>query len=461
MRQLSDLRPYQERIITHLYQNDAAFCIARMGGGKTISALTAISELLRDHVIRHALVIAPKRVAETVWPDEIIAWEHISGLKYTLLTGTPGQRLQRLRLAAATNLTIIGIDNVKWLLDSIDPNPNNPLFDLLVIDEISKLKDPTGVRAKELAKNATCWKMIWGLSGTLRPNSALDLFMPARIVTKGRLWGRSYYQWRKDYFYPTDYNGYVWAPFPGCEDKINADMAPLTVTLRDDEMPQLPELSVIIDKVTLPDKARQAYATMHRKLVAEVADKSILAANAAVATGKLAQLANGFMYDEGSQARAVHDEKRAWLTDLVDQADGPMLLVYEFLDDLRMIREVVADNIPILGSSTGPRETACHIANWNAGRLPFLALHPAAGGHGLNLQAGGSDMAWVAPTWSPELWAQTIARLHRPGQSRPVMVRVCVATGTVDELKLDRVHHKMSAQAAFERYLAACAAMED
>jgi SNF2 family DNA or RNA helicase len=62
-------------------------------------------------------------------------------------------------------------------------------------------------------------------------------------------------------------------------------------------------------------------------------------------------------------------------------------------------------------------------------------------------------MAWMAPTWSPEMWEQTIARLHRSGQTRSVMVRVCVANGTVDQLKLDRVHFKMTAQAAFEAYL--------
>ena len=62
-------------------------------------------------------------------------------------------------------------------------------------------------------------------------------------------------------------------------------------------------------------------------------------------------------------------------------------------------------------------------------------------------------MAWISPTWSPELWEQTIARLARPGQTRPVVVRVCVANDTVDEMKLDRVHLKMSAQEAFEAWL--------
>ena len=98
-------------------------------------------------------------------------------------------------------------------------------------------------------------------------------------------------------------------------------------------------------------------------------------------------------------------------------------------------------------------QAAENIRAWNAGELPFMALHPMSGGHGLNLQAGGADMAWIAPTWSPEYWEQTIARLNRSGQQRQVMVRVCVATDTVDEMKLDRTQRKMTAQQAFEAYL--------
>jgi len=69
-------------------------------------------------------------------------------------------------------------------------------------------------------------------------------------------------------------------------------------------------------------------------------------------------------------------------------------------------------------------------------------------------------MAWISPTWSPENHEQTIARLYRSGQANPVVVRICVAADTVDEMKLDRVHHKISAQAAFERYLRAAGKLQ-
>ena len=79
MRQKTELRPYQDRIATDLYNHDCRFAIVRPGGGKTVAALTAIRELLDDSVIRHALVIAPKRVARVVWPDEIALWAHTKG----------------------------------------------------------------------------------------------------------------------------------------------------------------------------------------------------------------------------------------------------------------------------------------------------------------------------------------------------------------------------------------------
>lgn len=457
MRQKAELRPYQDRIATTLYASDEKLCVVRPGGGKTVAALTAIQQLLEDKVIRHALVVAPKRVARSVWPDEIELWAHTKGLRYRVLTGTPAQRKFALENFWQHDITIIGIDNVDWLFKELERYPDDgPLFDLLVIDEISKLRNPKGVRAKAIAKDAHRWKMIWGLSGTLRPSSAENLFMPARVVTRGKLWGKSFYKWQKLHFYPVDWRGYQWAPLPGHEDIINAEIAPHIVTLAADELPQLPELQIIFDRFELPPATRKAYDDMHHRLmVMATADKSVLAASAAVATGKLAQMANGFIYSNEGSPIQIHDEKRQWVQDLADDVAGPLLFVYEYREDLAMLQDVLGSDLAYLGAGVSDLQSTIWIEDWNAGRLPFMALHPASGGHGLNLQHGGSDMAWISPTWSPELWEQTIARLHRSGQIAPVVVRVCVANHTVDDMKIDRVYRKISAQEAFEMYLRA------
>jgi len=187
--------------------------------------------------------------------------------------------------------------------------------------------------------------------------------------------------------------------------------------------------------------------------MADTDDERVIAGSAAIATGKLAQMANGFVYDEHTKAELIHQEKINWLVDLVEEATGPTLLIYEYLQDLAIMREVIGSDLPYLGAGVSDKQATRNIEDWNAGTLPFMAMHPASGGHGLNLQDGGAEMAWMAPTWSPELWEQTIARLHRSGQTRPVIVRVCVASNTVDEMKLLRVADKMTAQEAFEAYL--------
>ena len=457
MRPVTDLRPYQQRIATHLYEQNEAMCVLRPGGGKTIAALTAIADLIDQGEIRHALIIAPKRVARVVWPDEIAQWTHTAGLTYAVLDGLPPQRQKLLRHAPDRDLTIIGLDVVQWLMEELTAyHTDHVLYDLLVIDEASRLRNPTGERAKALAKYAHHWRMIWGLSGTLRPSGPLDLFMPARVVTRGKLWGRSYWQWRKQHFYPTDYNGYDWKPLPGAEEKLNAELAPLTVTVAEGEMPIVTP-TVVLDRVELPPAARKQYRDMQARLMAQTDDETVLAASAAIATGKLAQMANGFVYGETGGTNDVHDAKHDWLRDLLAEASEPTLVVYEYRADLAMLQQAVWDlhgePLRYLGAGASDASQRSAIDDWNAGKLKVMGLHPASGGHGLNLQHGGADMAWISPTWSPEYWEQTIARLARPGQKRPVVVRVCVASDTVDEMKLDRVHLKMSAQEAFEAWL--------
>ena len=452
MRQKTELRPYQERIATHLYEHDEALCVLRPGGGKTVTALTAIEELIRDGVIRHALVIAPKRVARVVWPDEIDLWAHTTKLRYAILDGSPSQREGMLGYipVAARDITIVGLDVAQWLVERLATiGQASPLFDLLVIDEISRLRNPTGKRAKALAKAANRWKMVWGLSGTLRPNGPQDLFMPARVALRGKLWGKSFYSWRKEHFYQSDRMGYEWSILPGEEPKLNEQIAPYIATVAEGELKQ-PKPQIILDYIDLPREARDAYDSMHKRLVAG----DIVAASTGVATGKMAQIANGFLYtDEHKNVQRLHEEKTRWLEELVEDTSAPTLLVYDFNEDLDLLKAVLGDDLPYLGAGVSDKQAAENIANWNSGGLKFMGLHPASGGHGLNLQHGGADMAWLSPTWSPEYWEQTIARLNRSGQTKQVMVRVCVARDTVDEMKLDRVYRKMSAQEAFEAYL--------
>jgi hypothetical protein len=405
-------------------------------------------------------VIAPKLVATTVWPAEIASWPHLRHLRVEVLDGGPEQRRRLLATARDREVTIIGVDLVPWLVgELVAVADDHPLFDGLIIDETSRLKDPIGRRARALLKIAGRFRTRWGLTGTPRPNSSQDLFMQAAIITDGALWGRAFVPWQNRYFRPRDLFGREWAALPGAEERIAADFGTVAMTVADEDMPDLPPLNVVVTPLQLPDAVMATYRKMARELFATVEGRSIEAASPLIATGKLAQLANGFLYDAGvctgSQPSAVfvHSRKIDWMRELVESLDDePLLIAYEFIEDLRAIRTAFGE-VPALGGLTPGPEAARLVAAWNAGTLPLLAFHPASAGHGLNLQHGGSRMAWLSPSWSAELTEQAIARIYRPGQTRHVTVHVCVAAGTVDEMKRDRVIGKMSAQEAFRRHL--------
>src|SRR6516165_1712463 len=380
------LRSYQQRAATYLYERNAAVLVAPLGAGKGAAALTAIAELIRDGHRRHALVIAPKLVATTVWPAEIASWPHLAHLRVAVLDSSPDRRRALLATAPSREVTVIGVDLVPWLVGELAAvADDHPLFDMLVIDETSRLKDPRGKRSRALLKVAGRFRTRWGLTGTPRPNSSQDLFMPAAIITDGALWGRAFVPWQKRHFRSRDPFGWEWTALPGAEEKIAADFGTVAMTVADEDMPDLPPLNVVVTPLKLTDAVMATYKTMARELFATIEGRAIEAASALIATGKLAQLANGFLYDAGADdAVSVHSFKIDWLRELVESLDGePLLIAYEFVEDLRTIRRAFAE-VPALGGRTSARAASQLIAAWNTGTLPLLAFHPASAGHGLN-----------------------------------------------------------------------------
>jgi len=192
---------------------------------------------------------------------------------------------------------------------------------------------------------------------------------------------------------------------------------------------------------------------MEKKLVADLESGAIVAANMGVMTVKLSEIAQGFLYDDAKRAQGLHVEKLNLLRELVEKLDGdPVIIVYEFQQDLDRLRTVWPD-LRWLGA--GVKTATAQLAEeaWNDRQLPMLALHPAAAGHGLNLQHGGRQMIWLGMTWSPELYAQTIARIHRQGQEDHCYIHRILAKDTIDEAKVLRVEQRITEQEAFKMYL--------
>jgi len=448
----ADLHVYQDRSVTEIYERGSVMGIVPMGGGKTASYLTATRELQRDGVTRGGIILAPKAVAAGVWRQEAAKWSHLSDMEVVLVAGTPAQREKLLNSAAS--LHVVGIDNTQWLVEQMADWPDDdPRLDALGIDEISRYKNPMGKRSRALVLTADRFDNRVGLTGTPMPNSEADLYMPARLISRKTVWPEPFLNWRMKYFMPDDvYTQLTWSIREDYKQQIHDDAARFSFTVDPSELPPTPELRTIEHWVELPYRARDAYRDMMRHLVAEVGGDVVEALNRAVASGKLDQIAQGYIYKDGETLEILHDAKLRKLADLVGGLGGEQAIItYWFREDLDQIKTLLGDDIPVLGSDTGEAEMEAHIGHWNAGRTPLMAVHPASAGHGLNLQeSSAGQIIHYCPTWSPELYDQVNARLVRQGsKAETVMNHLILAEGTTDSLKRDRVRGKQLRQSDF------------
>ena len=417
-------------------------CLIWAWVGKTVITLTALNDLLLDSFeVRKVLVIAPLRVARDTWPAEIGKWDHLKGLTYSVAVGTEKERIEALMKRA--HIHIINRENVDWLINK----SGIPFdYDMVVIDELSSFKSHQSKRFKSLLKVRPFVKRIVGLTGTPSSNGLMDLWAQFRILDCGKRLGRYITHYRAAYFLPDKRSAervFTYKPADGAEQMIYDRISDMTISMRSADYLTLPECIINEVPVSMSEKERDIYDTFRADMVAKVKGEEIDAANAAVLSGKLLQMANGCIYDEDRKALQIHDRKLDALEDLIEGANGkPVLIAYWFQHDLSRIRERLA--VREIKSSQD-------IADWNSGKIPVAVIHPASAGHGLNLQAGGSTMIWFGLTWSLELYQQCNARLHRQGQTDTVVIHHIITKGTIDEDVMAALQRKEKIQSALIR----------
>lgn len=430
---------YQKYATKFILQHPIAAVFLEMGLGKSVITLTALFDLILDQfVIGKVLVIAPLRVARDTWPSEIQKWDHLKGLKYSVVVGTAAER--KAALMQQADVYIINRENVDWLVTK----SGIPFrFDMIVIDELSSFKSWQAKRFKSLLKVRPYVKRIVGLTGTPSSNGLMDLWAEFRVLDLGQRLGRYITHYRNAYFTPDKRNAEVifsYKPLPGAEDQIYKRIEDITISMKSCDYLKLPECVINEVPVFMSEKEQEVYDSFRDDMVAKIKDKEIDAVNAAVLSGKLLQMANGAVYDDEKNSLLIHDRKLDALEDLIDGANGkPVLVAYWYQHDAERIK-----------SRFDVREikTSKDITDWNNGDIPVAIIHPASAGHGLNLQTGGSTLIWFGLTWSLELYQQTNARLHRQGQTDTVIIHHIIAKGTIDENVMKALRQKEKTQNA-------------
>jgi SNF2 family DNA or RNA helicase len=430
-----NLHPYQEKAVQFVKDNPKAALWIDMGLGKTVSTLTALSELRRDNEISKTLIVAPLRVATHTWPTEIATWSHID-MRYTVIAGKSAAKRSE-ALDEDTDLHIINRENIPWLVEQFGQRWP---YDCVVIDESSSFKSHTAKRWKSMRKVIGKIRRMIQLTGTPAPNALLELWPQMYLLDKGERLENSRGKFLSKYCTLVGNPQWnQWAVKPDRADAIHRAVSDVVLRMKADDYIDLPERIDVTVPVTLPPKARKTYEDMKRDFLVAYDGGEILSVNAAVQINKLLQISNGNLYTEDGDFINIHPAKLDALREIVDSTNEPLLVAYSYKSDLEILMREFPDAVVIDNDNSV-------LDKWNAGEIPILLAHPASAGHGLNLQKGGSLIVWYGLSWSLELYQQFNARLHRQGQTKPVRILHILSENTADDAVLSALLSKTETQ---------------
>ena len=433
----TDIHPYQERVIHLAGKLKHMGLFMEPGLGKTATALT----ILKENASGPTLVIAPKRVAESVWAQECQKWKHLKDMRVVKIIGTPRDRLTALYTEA--DIYIINVDNVAWLVD----NWVEGRFKNLVIDESSRFKDPSTKRFKALKKVLRSFDRRIIATGTPTPQGYGDLWSQVAILDLGERLGSSLTKFRDTFMYASERNRhtgvvYKWDLKPNMADVIQKKIEDICFSMKAEDYLTLPKLSKIYHSIELDKDVMQQYKQLKKEMVSEIDGEQITAVTAAALANKLLQFTSGTLYTEDGYTALAHTTKVEFLESIMEENQAPALVFYHYKTALAKLKEAFpyAEEL-----------TDSNIERWREGKVRMMLAHPQSGGIGLNLQCNTGDVAqvvWYDLPWSSENYIQANARVYRQGQTKPVLLHHLIAAHTIDGQVVDVLEGKVTAQEA-------------
>lgn len=300
-------------------------------------------------------------------------------------------------------------------------------WDVVILDEAHRIKAPGGKASlffKRLRKVAA-YRIA--LTGTPMPHGPMDIYAIFRFLDI-TIFGPSFSSFRAKYAVMGGYQRKQITGFQHLEE-LEALMARITFRIGK-EVLDLPPATHVTYYCELGPEARRVYKDLDDDFVAEYLDGLITAANALVKLTRLQQVANGVVKTENGIEHRIDDSKKKLLSDTLEDIGGdePVVVFCRYHLDLDAVHEACkAVGLESLELS-GRRD---ELARWQDGEGQVLAVQISAGGIGVDLTRARFSI-YYSLSFSLGDYDQSLARVHRPGQTRPVEHIHLVARNTVD-----------------------------
>ena len=434
---------HQKEALAFVEDKPGSMLAMEMGTGKSKVAI----DLMDLHDYRRVLIICPLSVVSGVWPAE---FEKHSPAPWTVLPLAHGSVEDKQAQAEAALLrservaAVINYESV-WREPFASWAKKQP-WELLVMDESHKLKSPSGKASWYCNRLSDKVPQRLALTGTPMPHRPVDIYAQYRALDKS-IYGTSYARFKSRYVVMGGWNNKEIKGYQH-EEEFREKFYSISYRVEAADVLDLPPLLTVTRMCELGPKARKLYRTLERDFVADMEEGRITAANALTRLLRLQQMTSGYAHTEDDLDVEVDTTKAELLADLLedmgsepvvvfarfkhdlldDMGKEPVVVFARFKHDLEVVHRVARRLRRPSYEISGERK---ELSLWNENG-GVLAVQIQSGGLGIDLTKARYAV-YYSLGFSLGDYLQSRARLHRPGQTRPVEIIHLIAAQTVDE----------------------------
>lgn len=384
------------------------FVLLDMGLGKTIASLWAADWLMREGLIRRALVLSTLSCLDPTWHRELFRnLMHRTGI---VVHGTKQQRI-----AALEEDVDFYIMNHHGMLVMHDELPKRDDIDLVIVDEAAMFRNSQTKIYKHFKKYLRPEQWLWMLTGKPCPNGPVDAWALTRLVSPDRV-PQFFTRWKDETMRKVSM--FKWIPREGSTQKMFDAMQPAIRYAKKDCL-DLPPVTYLDRECSLSTIQNHWYQIMKTKLVVYAQEHQITAVNAAILLGKLLQICAGAVKtDDGEYLGLDVAPRLAVLDECLEQAAAKVLVFVPYTGALRTVHEHVVKTYTaelIDGGTSRTKRAEIFNAFQMPGGLQVIVAHPKVVSHGLNLTSADT-IVWFSPIHSLDIYDQANERMARPGQ---------------------------------------------
>jgi SNF2 family DNA or RNA helicase len=405
-------KPFQHQIITSsfLTMHNRAYVFNEAGTGKSASCLWAADYLMHLGKIRRVLIVCPLSIMEAAWMRDIM---NIVIHRTAAIAHAANMDKRKAIIKEGYEFIIINYDGVIGTANTIQ---RNGLFDLIIVDECNFIKNASTDRWKALNTiiNPSTW--IWALTGTPVPQSPIDAYGLAKLVTPNAV-PRFVSAWRDKTMIKV--SQFKWVAKAEAPSIVHRALQP-AIRYTKEMCLDLPEILTTSRIVPLTAQQSKYYRLMKLRATMEAAGETITAVNAASVINKLLQISAGAAYTVDRETVVFDCAPRlSALREILDATDKKILVFAAFRHSIDTIVEFLHKQHisakAITGDVSATERGVIFNAFQNKPDPRVLVIQPQAASHGVTLTAADTVVFW-GPVMSVETYLQCIARAHRIGQ---------------------------------------------